>query len=67
MDDKFFDKKIKAALDHIEAPYDAGSWAMLEQRMNAPFAEEHPAPVEAVDKAVLRTLERLEALSLIHI
>ena len=61
MDDKFFDKKIKAALDHIEAPYDAGSWAMLEQRLNAPFAEEHPAPVEAVDKAVLRTLERLEA------
>lgn len=61
MDDKFFDKKIKTALDHIEAPYDAGSWAALEQRLNAPFAEEHPAPVAAVDKAVLRTLERLEA------
>ena len=37
MDDKFFDKKIKTALDHIEAPYDAGSWAVLEQRLNAPL------------------------------
>ncbi|MBV6440751.1 MAG: PorT family protein [Haliscomenobacteraceae bacterium CHB4] len=61
MNDKLFDKKIKAALDNLEAPYDASSWDILEQRLNAPFAEEHPAPVDVVDKAVFRTLERLEA------
>lgn len=61
MDDNFFDKKLKAALDRLEVPYDPTSWAGLEQRLNAPFAEEQPAPVDAVDKAVFRTLERLEA------
>lgn len=60
MNDKTFDKRIKDVLEHLEAPYDAGSWAALEQRLNAPFAEEHPASVDAVDKAVFRTLERLE-------
>lgn len=61
MNDKFFDEKIKAALDNLEAPYDPASWAALEQRLNAPFSEEHPPPVEAVDKAVFHALERLEA------
>lgn len=61
MDDKLFDKKIKSTLDNLEVPYDAASWAALEQRLNAPFVEEHPAPVDAVDKVVFRTLERLEA------
>lgn len=61
MNDKVFDNKMKAALGNLEVPYEAGSWAALEQRLNAPFAEEHPVPVDAVDKAVFRTLERLEA------
>ncbi|MBX2893575.1 MAG: hypothetical protein KF734_21855 [Saprospiraceae bacterium] len=61
MNDNFFDKQIKTTLDNLEAPYDASTWAMLEQRLNAPFLEEQPAAVDAVDKAVFRTLERLEA------
>lgn len=61
MNDNSFDKKLKAALDNLETPYEPATWAALEQRLNAPFAEEHPAPVDAVDKAVFRTLERLEA------
>lgn len=61
MNHKSFDEKIKAALDNLEAPYDASTWAALEQRLNAPFAEEQPPAVEAVDKAVYRTLEQLEA------
>lgn len=61
MKDTIFDKQLKAALDNLEAPYDPVSWSALEQRMNATFAEEHPAPVDAVDKAVFHSLERLEA------
>lgn len=61
MNNNIFDNKLKAALEHLEAPYDASSWAALEQRLNAPFAEEHPPAVEAVDKAVFRTLEQLES------
>ncbi|GAB4493268.1 MAG: hypothetical protein OHK0019_16890 [Saprospiraceae bacterium] len=61
MNDNLFDKKLKAALDNVEVPYEPATWAALEQRLNAPFTEEHPAPVDAVDKAVFRTLERLEA------
>jgi hypothetical protein len=60
MNNKSFDEKIKAALHNLEVPYDASTWAALEQRLNAPFAEEHPPAVEAVDKAVYPTLEHLE-------
>ena len=56
-----FDQKLKSTLDNLEVPFDASSWGLLEQRLNAPFAEEQPAPVDAVDKAVFRTLERLDA------
>ncbi len=61
MNNKVFDEKIKTALEGLEAPYDPASWAALEQRLNAPFAEENPPSVEAVDKAVHRTLEQLDA------
>ncbi len=61
MKDTPFDKRLKASLDNLEVPYDPASWKALEQRLNAPFAEEHPAPVDGVDKAVFRALDRLEA------
>ncbi|MBP6827706.1 MAG: hypothetical protein KA165_14180 [Saprospiraceae bacterium] len=61
MNDKIFDKRLKATLDNLEVPFDPSSWASLEQRLNAPFAEEHPAPVDAVDKAVFRRLDQLDA------
>lgn len=61
MNDTPFDKRLKASLDNLEVPYDPASWKALEQRLNAPFAEEHPAPVDSVDKALFRTLDRLES------
>jgi hypothetical protein len=61
MDLKNFDKQIKSNLENFEAPYDSSSWQALENRMNAVFAEEEPAPVEQVDLIVKRALERLEA------
>lgn len=61
MNNKDLDQKLKAALDNLEVPFDASAWAAFEQRLNAPFAEEQPVAVDAVDKAVFRTLERLEA------
>ncbi len=61
MKDTFFDKRLKASLENLEAPYDPASWNALEHRLNAPIAEEHPSPVDNVDKAVFRTLDRLEA------
>lgn len=61
MKDTPFDKRLKASLDNLEVPYDPASWKVLEQRLNAPFAEEHPAPVDGVDKALFRTLDRLES------
>lgn len=61
MNDNHFDQKLKTALDNLEVPYDASSWLALEQRLNEPFIEEQPAPVDSVDKAVYHTLERLEA------
>ncbi|MCB9305777.1 MAG: hypothetical protein H6565_04215 [Lewinellaceae bacterium] len=61
MDNHNFDKRLKSVLDGLEVPYEQGTWAALEQRLNAPFAEEHPAAVDAVDKALYHTLEGLEA------
>lgn len=61
MNAKNFDERIKSALDNIEPAYDASTWELLEKRLNAPFAEEHPAAVDKVDKAVFHKLERLEA------
>ena len=56
----FSEREIKDALENLEAPYDPASWAKLEQRLNAPFTEENPAAVEAVDKLVFPKLARLE-------
>ena len=61
MSEKFFDRQMKQTLEGLEAPYDPGSWDLLERRLDALVAEEHPAPVEQVDKVVYHTLERLEA------
>ncbi len=49
------DAQLKSALENLEVPYDASTWAMLEQRL--PKA----APADAVDKAVFAALEGLEA------
>lgn len=61
MTPKNFDERIKSALDNMEPAYDASTWDLLEKRLNAPFAEEHPAAVDRIDKAVFHKLERLEA------
>lgn len=60
MDDKTFDHSLKAVLDNLEPAYDPASWTALQARMDASLVEEHPAAVDAVDKAVFHTLERLE-------
>ncbi|MBK9335199.1 MAG: hypothetical protein IPM98_00905 [Lewinellaceae bacterium] len=61
MSDKNFDQHLKSVLDNLEPDFDPATWAMLEQKMDAALVEEQPAPVDAVDKAVYHTLERLEA------
>lgn len=61
MSDKNFDQHLKAALENVEPDYDPTTWAMLERKMDAALAEEQPPAVDAVDKAVYHTLERLEA------
>ena len=61
MSDKNFDQQLNQALKDLEVPYDASSWSFLEHRLDAVFTEETPAPVDAVDKAMFHTLERMEA------
>lgn len=61
MSDKNFDQHLKAALENVEPDYDPTTWAMLERKMDAALVEEQPPAVDAVDKAVYHTLERLEA------
>lgn len=60
MKEKDFDTRLKDRLDHLEEPYDPASWAAMEQRLNAPFVEEDPAPVDLVDKAVYHKLQQIE-------
>lgn len=60
MKDKQFDQHLRDVLDNLEPAYAPATWALLERRMDAAFAEEQPAPVDAVDKAVYHALERLE-------
>jgi len=50
-----FDARLKSALENLEVPYDASTWAMLDQRL--PKA----APADSVDKAVFAALDGLEA------
>ncbi|MBK8192693.1 MAG: hypothetical protein IPK76_05680 [Lewinellaceae bacterium] len=58
MTDKNFDSRLKSALEQLEAPYDAASWDILEQRMNAmPGAE----PASPLDKIAQNALGKLEA------
>ena len=59
--DKQFDQHLNEVLQQLEVPYEPGTWAMLEQRMNAPVAEELPPAVDPVDTAVYHALDRLEA------
>jgi len=61
MDEKTFDQHLKSVLDKLEPAYDPASWIAFQERMDAALVEEQPAAVEAVDKAVYHTLERLEA------
>lgn len=61
MSEQHFDVQMKQVLENLEAPYEAGSWALLERRLDGLIAEEHQAPVEPIDKMVYHTLERLEA------
>ncbi len=61
MKEKDFDTQLKGMLDRVEEPYDASSWAVLAQRLDAPFAEEQPAAVDPVDKAVYHKLQHIEA------
>lgn len=59
--DKQFDQHLNEVLQQLEVPYEPGTWAMLEQRMQAGITEEHPPAVDPVDTAVFHALDRLEA------
>lgn len=61
MSEQHFDLQMKQVLKDLEVPYEPGTWALLERRLDGLIAEEHPAPVEQIDKMVYHTLERLEA------
>ncbi len=54
MDLQNFDSILKSALDNLDLPYDPGTWAALESRL-----DQLPAP-DAVDQAVGPTLEKIE-------
>lgn len=54
MDSQKFDASLKSALQDLELPYDAGTWAALEARLDA-----LPAP-DAIDQIVKPGLERVE-------
>ena len=49
-----FDSTLKSVLENLEVPYEPGTWAALESRLDA-----LPA-ADAVDKAVRPALERIE-------
>ncbi len=57
MTDKNFDSRLKSALEHLEAPYDAASWDILEQRMNAMPGAESASPLDKVAQQALGKLE----------
>lgn len=54
MDLQNFDTKLKSALEQIEVPYDANTWAALEKRLDA-----LPA-ADALDQLLRPSLERIE-------
>jgi len=61
MSDNKFDQQMKSVLENLEPEFDPTTWDMLERKMDSAAFEEQPAPVDAVDKAVYHTLQRLEA------
>jgi hypothetical protein len=61
MNDQQFDKVLKDKLNAVEPPYDAGSWDLLAQKLDAPLTPEYPESVADVDKAVYRPLQHLES------
>jgi len=54
MDLQKFDSTLKSALDKIEVPFDPGTWAALESRLDT-----LPEP-DAIDKQIRPALERIE-------
>ncbi|MFN0013099.1 MAG: hypothetical protein ACKVU2_01005 [Saprospiraceae bacterium] len=56
-----FDRQMKSVLDNIEPEFDPSTWDMLAHKMDQAAFEEQPVAVDAVDKAVYHTLQRLEA------
>lgn len=54
MDLQKFDSTLKSALENLEVPFDASTWAALESRLDTLSAP------DAVDKAVRPALERME-------
>lgn len=50
-----FDSTLKSALENLDVPYDPGTWATLESRLDA-----LPSP-DAMDKTMRPALEQLEA------
>lgn len=53
MDLQKFDSTLKSVLENIEVPYDASTWAALENHLDA------LPPADAVDKAMRPALERI--------
>ncbi|HMX41217.1 MAG TPA: hypothetical protein PKD78_12840, partial [Saprospiraceae bacterium] len=58
MTNQDFDARLKSALENLEVPYEASTWAVLEKRL--PLSS---LPDDAVDRALRPTLTRLEAPS----
>lgn len=54
MDLQKFDSTLKSALENLEVPFDASTWAALESRLDTLSAP------DAVDKAVRPALDRME-------
>lgn len=50
-----FDSTLKSALENLDVPYDPGTWASLESRLDA-----LPGP-DAMDKTIRPSLEQIEA------
>lgn len=57
-----FDETIKNALDNIEEPYDASTWAQLAQRIDATMPEAPATEPAAIDDVVREALVGMEAL-----
>ena len=60
MDFKNFDEKIKSSLEHLEVPFDAGTWLALEKKMDLSIKIEQPANHVPLDGMMKNSLDSLD-------